>query len=264
MRRYRAVVGVLLAAIATFLVSCGSKPAAVAPTYTPEKIAQLQTYVERIAVARERLPELAGYIEKDNWVNVDNFTHGPLGQLRAELARLSNQLLPADQSKAKQLSEDILSHLQNIDVASQNRNYSEATAQLREFTDDLDALLNNVVPEGARPQPKAAPPSKAARRRAAAAEPRARITREEPQEPAPQLDESLEEAADSLRSKIEDLVPDFDKSADATEENVKALRAKAQDLTGDNLTDFDAAARLSDEGDSLRSKIENLIPDFDQ
>lgn len=149
MRRYKAVVGVLLAAIASFLVSCGGGPAAVAPTYTPEKIAQLTNYVSRLEGSRDRLPELLDYIEKDNWVNVDNFTHGPLGQLRSELMRLSNQLLPDDQPKAKALSEEILGHLQNIDEASQDRNYGAALTQYREFVGDFEALLS-IVPEGAR------------------------------------------------------------------------------------------------------------------
>ena len=156
MRRYRAVVGVLLAAIATFLVSCGGGPAAVAPTYTPEKIAQIQNYVGRIESKRDRLPELLNYIEKENWINVDNFTHGPLGQLRAELLRLSNQLLPADQPKAKLLAEEIVEHLENIDVASQDRNYASALNQYRQFVDDYDALLS-VVPQEARKQPEKQP-----------------------------------------------------------------------------------------------------------
>ncbi|MGB7487579.1 MAG: photosystem II protein PsbQ, partial [Phormidesmis sp.] len=58
MRRYKAVVGVLLAAIATFLVSCGGGPEAVAPTYTPEKIATLTSYVSRLEASRNRFPEL--------------------------------------------------------------------------------------------------------------------------------------------------------------------------------------------------------------
>ncbi|MGD1899326.1 MAG: photosystem II protein PsbQ [Phormidesmis sp.] len=151
MRRYKAVVGVLLAAIATFLVSCGGGPQAEAPTYTPEKIAQLTNYVSRLEASRNRFPELLNYIEKDNWVNVDNFTHGPLGQLRAELLRLSNQLLPVDQPKAKALSEEILGHLQNLDEASQDRNYGEAATQYRELVGDFEALLS-IVPEGARQQ----------------------------------------------------------------------------------------------------------------
>lgn len=151
MRPYRAVVGVLLAAIATLLVSCGGGPAAEAPTYTPEKISQLQNYVNRIEVTRERLPELARYIEKDNWINVDNFTHGPLGQLRSELTRLGNQLLPEDQEKAKFLTDDILGHLQNLDEASQARNYDKAIAQYGEFVDDFDAFFT-LLPEGARQQ----------------------------------------------------------------------------------------------------------------
>ena len=151
MRPYRAVVGVLLAAIATFLVSCGGGPAAEAPTYTPEKISQLQNYVNRIEATRERLPELARYIEKDNWVNVDNFTHGPLGQLRSELTRLGNQLLPDDQEKAKFLTDDILGHLQKLDEASQVRDYDSAIAQYGEFVDDFDAFFT-LLPEGARQQ----------------------------------------------------------------------------------------------------------------
>ena len=149
MKRYRAVVGVLLAAIATFLVSCSSGPAAVAPTYTPEKIAQVSNFVRRIESKRDRLPELLDYIEKDDWVNVDNFTHGPLGQFRADLLRLSAQLLPADQKRTKAMAEDIVGHLENIDEASKDRSYGEAITQYRQFVDDIDALLD-VVPEEAR------------------------------------------------------------------------------------------------------------------
>ncbi len=154
MRRYRAMVGMMLAMVATFLVSCSSGPAAVAPTYTPEKIAQVQNYLNRVEIARERLPELEKYIEKDNWVNVDNFTHGPLGQIRTELNRLSSQLLPDDQAKSKIVTEDILGHLQKLDEASQGRNYGEAITQYREFVDDFDAFLS-IVPEAARQKAEA-------------------------------------------------------------------------------------------------------------
>jgi len=151
MKRYKAVVGVLIAAIASLLVSCGGGTEAVAPTYTPEKLSQLTSYVTRLESHRDRFPELLNYIEKDNWVNVDNFTHGPLGQLRTELLRLSNQLLPDDQPKAKALSEEILGHLQTLDEASQDRNYSTAVSQYRELVGDYEALLS-IVPEGARKQ----------------------------------------------------------------------------------------------------------------
>ncbi|PZO11219.1 MAG: photosystem II protein PsbQ [Leptolyngbya foveolarum] len=149
MKQYRAVVGVLLAMVATFLVSCSSGPEAVAPTYTPEKISQLQNYVGRIEQARSRLTELEGYIQKDNWVNVDNFTHGPLGDLKAQLVRLNGQLLPDDQKNAKVLAEEISGHLQNLDEASQARNYKDAIFQFEEFKTDFDALLD-IVPAEAR------------------------------------------------------------------------------------------------------------------
>lgn len=147
MKKYRAVVGVLLAAIATFLVSCSGGPEAAPPTYTPDKIAELQTYVGRIEEARNRLPELEKYIEKDNWVNVDNFTHGPLGALKSQVARLSNQLLPEDQKKAKALATELSGHLQSLDDASKERNYNDAIFQFREFETDFDALLDLVPAE---------------------------------------------------------------------------------------------------------------------
>ena len=149
MKQYRAVVGILLAMVATFLVSCSSGTEAVAPTYTPDKISQIQNYVGRIEQARDRLPELERYIQKDNWVNVDNFTHGPLGQLKSQMSRLSAQLLPEDQRKAKALATEISGHLQKIDEASQDRNYQDAIYQFGEFTKDFDALLD-IVPAEAR------------------------------------------------------------------------------------------------------------------
>ena len=149
MKQYRAVVGILLAAIATFLVSCSGGTEAVVPTYTPEKISQLQNYVGRIEQARDRLPELERYIQKDNWVNVDNFTHGPLGQLKPQIVRLTSQLLPEDQKKAKAIAEEISGHLQNLDAASQERNYKDAIFQFEEFKTDFDTLLG-IVPAEAR------------------------------------------------------------------------------------------------------------------
>lgn len=159
MKQYRAVVGVLLAMVATFLVSCGNDTAAVVPTYTPDKIAELQNYVGRIEQARDRLPELQRYIEKDNWVNVDNFTHGPLGQLKSQIVRLNNQLLPDDQKKAKVLAEEISGHLQNLDEASQSRNNSDAIFQFQEFETDFDALLDLVPAEARLKAEKAELPS---------------------------------------------------------------------------------------------------------
>ncbi len=147
MKQYRAVVGVLLAMVATFLVSCSGGPKAVAPTYTPEKISQLQNYVGRVEQARGRFNELERYIQKDNWVNVDNFTHGPLGDIKAQIVRLNGQLLPDDQKKARVLAEEITGHLQSLDEASLARNYQDAIFQFEELKTDFDALLDIVPAE---------------------------------------------------------------------------------------------------------------------
>lgn len=86
----RSLMGVFLVAIATLLVSCSSgSQAAVPQTYSADQISQIAIYAGRIQKSKDRLPELAGYIRDENWANIDNFIHGPLGTLREGIDRKS-------------------------------------------------------------------------------------------------------------------------------------------------------------------------------
>ncbi|NEP19437.1 MAG: photosystem II protein PsbQ [Leptolyngbya sp. SIO4C1] len=150
MKWYRSVVSVLLAAIATFLVSCSSGSNVTAPTYSPDQLSQIEIYAGRIAASQQRLPELVRYIERKDWNNVDNFIHGPLGELRARMVRMANLLLPDDKKQATALAEEVGTHLEGISLAAQDYDFSRAANEYSEFERDLTALLN-IVPEGARP-----------------------------------------------------------------------------------------------------------------
>ena len=117
----RSLMGVFLVAIATLLVSCSSgSQAAVPQTYSADQISQIAIYAGRIQKSKDRLPELAGYIRDENWANIDNFIHGPLGTLREGMNRLAFQLLPADKAEALELSDKISDDLEAMSAAVGN------------------------------------------------------------------------------------------------------------------------------------------------
>jgi photosystem II protein PsbQ len=144
MTRYRALLSVVLAAIATFVVGCGGPSAAKVPTYTPDKLAQIEIYTPGVESLRERFPELEGYIQTKDWVNIRSFIHGPMGELRERLGRLSARLLPQDASAAKALADEIGVHLEQLDAAAADYNQVEAGKQYRLALDDFDSFLNLI------------------------------------------------------------------------------------------------------------------------
>jgi photosystem II protein PsbQ len=148
MKRLRAILPLLLALVATVLVACGGPTVAKAPpTYTPEKIAQLDRYLTPIETARGRMSELESLIEKEDWVFVRNFIHGPLGELRGIMSFVARNLLPSEQGKASQTAGDLFEHLDRIDLAGKDRNYPLAVEQYQEAIKDFDAFLSLVPSE---------------------------------------------------------------------------------------------------------------------
>ena len=144
MTRYRALLSVVLAAIATFVIGCGGPNAATVPVYTPDKVAQIQIYAPGVENLRAQFPELEGYIQSKDWVNIRSFIHGPMGELRVRLGRLAAQLLPQDAAQAKALAEEIGVHLEKLDAATADYNQVEAGKQYRLALDDFDSFLNLV------------------------------------------------------------------------------------------------------------------------
>lgn len=141
----RSVMGVFLVAIATLLVSCSSgSKAAAPPTYSANQIAQISIYADRIQTSKNRLPELASYIRDENWVNIDNFIHGPLGTLREQMNRLAYQLLPADKADALALSDKISSDLEAMSAAVGAYDGNRTNTAYIRFAKDLSTLIKLV------------------------------------------------------------------------------------------------------------------------
>ena len=143
MARYRSLLSLILVIVATFLVSCGSPTVATAPqTYTVANIEQIQRYVPEIVALRERTSrELQRSIQGRDWINVSNFIHGPLGELRLEMINVSRKLLPKDQERASQLTRDFFDDLVKIDQAAKDGQSERVTLNYRQALADLDNFL---------------------------------------------------------------------------------------------------------------------------
>ncbi|MEL7313543.1 MAG: photosystem II protein PsbQ [Cyanobacteria bacterium J06559_3] len=149
MARFRSILGLFLAVIAVFVVGCGGTNVSQPTTYSADQIAQIELYNRPVVELRDRFPELEGYIQNKDWVDIRTFIHGPMGELRARLGRLTARLLPQDAKQAKALAEDLANRLERLDVAADEYNQVEAGSQYRKALDDFDAILSLVPQEDA-------------------------------------------------------------------------------------------------------------------
>jgi photosystem II protein PsbQ len=146
MARQRSILSLILGILATFIVSCGSPTVAkVPPTYTAAQVEQIQQYVPKIVGLRDRATsELQRLIQNRDWINVSDFIHGPLGELRLQMIYVTRNLLPQDQDKARQATRKFFDDLVTIDQAAQKGEYQRAARNYREALGDIDAFLELV------------------------------------------------------------------------------------------------------------------------
>jgi photosystem II protein PsbQ len=144
MGRFRPLVGLLLAVVATCLVACGGPAAKIPTTYTPDLLQQVELYSPGVAELRDRFPELQGYIQKQDWVNVQSFIHGPMGELRSRVNRLAGTLLTKDKPQAQALAKELYVHLERLDEAATNGQLVIAGQEYRNALDDFDSFLSLV------------------------------------------------------------------------------------------------------------------------
>lgn len=144
MGRFRPLLGILLAVVATCLVACGGPATKIPTTYTPEILQQVELYTPAVETLRARFPELESYIQDKDWVNVQSFIHGPMGELRTRVNRLAATLLTKDQPQAKALAQEIYTHLERLDEAATDGQQVIAGQEYRNALDDFDAFLNLV------------------------------------------------------------------------------------------------------------------------
>ncbi|RPH88224.1 MAG: photosystem II protein PsbQ, partial [Chroococcales cyanobacterium metabat2.561] len=81
MPRLRSIISLVLVLVTTLLVSCSGPQATIPTVYSPQKIEQLQVYIQPIEGFREKMSVLQDLIADKNWVDTRTYIHGPLGQL---------------------------------------------------------------------------------------------------------------------------------------------------------------------------------------
>jgi photosystem II protein PsbQ len=146
MKIFRSILPLILVLVTTLLVSCGGPNASAPPTYTPEKLQQIETYRIPVDIAKQKLSELGELISSEDWVNTESLIHGPLGLIRRDMTYLSNALLPEDKAKATELAKDIFRHFEDIDAAVKDKDYEAAIGEYKEVVSDFDIYLQ-LVPD---------------------------------------------------------------------------------------------------------------------
>ena len=151
MAKYRSIFSILLAFVLVLVLNLGTvaeaKTRAKPATYTPEQLEQIQSYAGELAAARDRLPELADLIQKQDWTYIRNFIHGPYGELRTTMLNVARNLLPTAQAPARQAAKAVFDNLVAIDQAAQDQNYKVAIRNYGETLRDFDAFLK-LLPKG--------------------------------------------------------------------------------------------------------------------
>ena len=142
MARHQSLLSLILVIVAMFLASCGSPTAAKVPqTYTVAQIQQIQQYVPEIVDLRDRTLELKRSIDQREWVDVSQFIHGPVTQLRLQMTNITRHLLPKDQDTARQTIRKLFNNLVSIDQSAQVGDYQRVALNYQEALADINSFL---------------------------------------------------------------------------------------------------------------------------
>jgi photosystem II protein PsbQ len=145
----RSLFSLILVLLATLLISCGGPTVATPPpTYTQAQLQQIQEYVPDIQAVRDRSEELRQLIEKNDWIMVGNFIHGPMTEARLTMNYIAPHLLPKDQPKAREVARDLFDDLVKIDQAASARNFQLALSSYKAVFADLDKFFQLLPQSG--------------------------------------------------------------------------------------------------------------------
>ncbi|RFP59709.1 MAG: photosystem II protein PsbQ [Limnothrix sp. CACIAM 69d] len=145
MIRLRSALLALVMAATIAFAGLSFAPAAQAETYTSAQKAQIEIFVPGVQELRDRLPEVERFIEGKRWRDIQTFVHGPLGELRERLSRISRRLKGSDRATAEAAAKDLSKHLVALDEFAGKFDYKRAGAEYLESVQAFDRFLN-VVP----------------------------------------------------------------------------------------------------------------------
>ena len=139
----RSILAWMMVLLVAFLASCGSPTPP--PTYSYAQLQKIEQYTSGIEALRDRMDELESLIQQKEWVNVDTFIHGPLGDLRSKTNYLTQiLLLPKDKTPVLNAAKAVFEDLEDIDVAAEEANQKQALSEYKKAVSDFDTFLGLV------------------------------------------------------------------------------------------------------------------------
>lgn len=150
-KRYQAVLAIILAFVITFLAqnpSYAARTKAKAPSYNAARLEQIQVYAPSVDAFRQKMTQVEAFIDAEQWTEIRDFIHGPLGELRRTMGRVAQSLLGPDQETAKAAETSLFKHLVDLDVAAKQQNYDLCMKSYNAALADFGKFLS-VIPEAA-------------------------------------------------------------------------------------------------------------------
>ena len=150
--KFRSVLALALTLVMVFCVMfvnpADAKPKKGKPqTYSAEQVAEIQSYAAQIQEMRDRFGELQVLIEKEDYIFMRNFIHGPLGELRTSMSFIASELFPDARKQAQEVTKDLANALAAIDRAGAEKNYKAAAKGYTNLNRSLDAFFA-LLPKG--------------------------------------------------------------------------------------------------------------------
>ncbi len=143
--RFRSILILILATIATFSIQLTTLAApSKAPSYTPAQLEQIHRYSETVEELRDRLLEIPPLVQQKRWIDLKDFIHGPLGELRVQMGRLTRSLDPKVQADARKAGQEVFEQLMLIDEATQPGDARKALRSYNGMLQEFDKFLQYV------------------------------------------------------------------------------------------------------------------------
>lgn len=131
-----------------FVVGCSSGQPAPPPVYSPEQVDLIEQYTSDLNGFRSRIDELPELVASQEWADVENLIHGPLGELRFTMLNLARNLPPELESEARSLSKDVFKTLVKIDASAEARSKPKAIEGYNELVQKYEEFLQLTPSDG--------------------------------------------------------------------------------------------------------------------
>lgn len=150
-KRYQAVLAIILAFVITLFLqnpSLAARTKTKAPTYNAVQLEQIQAFAPTVAEFSQKIQQAEALIDAEQWTEIRNLIHGPLGELRRTTGRVAQNLIGSDRVAAKAAEVDLFKHLVDLDTAAKAQNYKLCLKSYNAVLADFNTFLS-IIPESA-------------------------------------------------------------------------------------------------------------------